>query len=118
MLMNASLRACITHHVKIDTSLTVPDALYELKDFIEFIIGTRSGTPPRQQKPPQVIPVELSKQIPYSKSGGGEAAAKSSDPRYFLRIDKQKLSNAKDFGKVCEAYLQLGCLFTHTPSSG
>lgn len=76
------------------------DALFELKDFIELIISAKNGKHSQQQKPLHVIPVELSKQIPFSKSDNSESGVKSSEPRYFLRIDKQKLPNAKDFGKV------------------
>jgi hypothetical protein len=70
-----------------------------MKDFIELVISTKNGKQP-QQRNTHVIPVELSKQIPYTKSDSGEGGAKSSETRYFLRIDKQKLSNVKDFGKV------------------
>jgi hypothetical protein len=77
-----------------------------LKDFVELVIGIKNGKQP-QQRNSLVIPVELSKQIPYAKSDSGDGAAKSSETRYFLRIDKQKLPNAKDFGKV--SALQLLC---------
>ncbi len=74
--------------------------MYELKDFIERIIAAKNGKQGYQQNVLHVIPVELSKQIPYSKSDGSESGSKGSEPRYFLRIDKQKLPNVKDFGKV------------------
>ena len=70
-----------------------------MKEFIELVIGTKNGKQPLQRSA-HVIPVELSKQVPYAKSDGGESGAKSSETRYFLRIDKQKLPNVKDFGKV------------------
>ena len=78
---------------------------------MELIIDAKSGKQPRQQKALQVIPVELSKQMPYlSKADSGETAVRSGQPRYFLRIDKQKLANAKDFGKVRSPYLLAVCL--------
>jgi hypothetical protein len=71
-----------------------------LKEFIELVIGTKNGKQPLQRSGAHVIPVELSKQVPYAKSDSGESGAKSGETRYFLRIDKQKLPNVKDFGKV------------------
>lgn len=70
-----------------------------MKEFIEVIIETKNGKPLQPKKVLNVIPVELSKQSSHSKSDN-ENGARSSEPRYFLRIDKQKLPNVKDFGKV------------------